>query len=250
MTIKEYYKDYFLAECIGEVCEILEDGIYFDRTVAFPEGGGQIGDSGKLINLETGAEMEFFYTTKSGGRQLNLENFPNIFVEGDILHHLAKEDLEKVKIGDKYRIIIDIEKRAMATINHSGIHVVLMELEKLRPDISSKIYGAKISEKSARLDFMTEEKFSKEELSIIEKNVNTLIEAEKNMRVYPHPTEKEALFWECDGYSIPCGGTHLTNTKYLGEVKLKRKNIGKNCDRIIAQFENCKIPEYKNNSDL
>jgi alanyl-tRNA synthetase len=138
----------------------------------------------------------------------------------------------------------------MATINHSGIHVVLMELEKLRPNSSSKIYGAKISEKSARLDFITEEKFSKEELSIIEQKVNTLIEAERDMRVYPHPTEKEALFWECDGYSIPCGGTHLTNTKYLGDVKLKRKNIGKNYDRIIAQFENCEIPKYKKISNL
>ena len=250
MTIKEYYKDYFLSECIGEVCEILEDGIYLDKTVAFPEGGGQIGDSGKLINLSTGTETEFFYTTKSGGRQLDLENFPNIFVEGDILHHIAKEDLEKIKLGEKYKIIIDIEKRALATINHTGIHMVLMELEKLRPDISSKIYGAKISEKSARLDFMTEEKFTKDELSTLIQKVNNLIKAEKDIKVYPHPMEKEALFWECCGYSIPCGGTHLTNTKYLGEVNLKRKNIGKNCDRIIAQFENYEIPEYKKTSHL
>lgn len=250
MTIKEYYKDGFLSECLGEICKILEDGIYFDRTIAFPEGGGQIGDSGKLVNLNTGIEIEFFYTTKSGGRQLDLENFPNIFVEGDILHHISKEDLEKINLGEKYKIIIDVEKRALATIHHTGIHMVLMELEKLRPNISNKIYGAKISEKSARLDFLTEEKFNQEELLTISNNVNNLIGAAKDIRVYSHPAENEALFWECDGYSIPCGGTHLTNTKYLGEVKLKRKNIGKNCDRIIAEFENYKIPEYKTTSDL
>lgn len=245
MTIKEYYKDPFLSKCVAKLISISENSLCFDKTIAFPEGGGQIGDSGKIINLKTKEEIQFFDTQKEGGRKLHLKDFPEIFVEGDIIHLINKEDFDKVEVGEEYQIIINTEKRAKATINHSGIHLVLMELEKIRPDSYNKVCGARISDKSARLDFITNEKFSKEELSLLSEKVNEKINKAIEIKAYYHPEEKEAWFWECDDYSIPCGGTHLENTSFLGSVKLKRKNIGKNSDRIIAQFENYKLPQYR-----
>lgn len=244
MTIKEYYKDPFLLKCTGKVLEKTKDGIIFDRTVAFPEGGGQEGDAGTLKNLKTGEIIKFNYTSKQGGRRINLEDFDSIKVETKVIHHLNEEELNKVTIEEEYEISIDVERRAKLTLNHSGIHIVLMMLENLRPDIKDRIFGAKISGTYARLDFKVFEKFSQDELSELTSMVNDVIKEKKQISTYPHSEEKEALYWSCDKYVIPCGGTHLTSTEFLGEVSIKRKNLGKNSERIIATFSNYNLPYH------
>jgi Ser-tRNA(Ala) deacylase AlaX len=40
-------------------------------------------------------------------------------------------------------------------------------------------------------------------------------------------------YWEVPGFArIPCGGTHLKRTGEVGNIMLKRKNIGKGKERI------------------
>ena len=63
-TEKLYYKNQFLTTCKAKLIEINEKGLIFDKTVAYPEGGGQIGDSGILIREKTKEEIEFLDTTK------------------------------------------------------------------------------------------------------------------------------------------------------------------------------------------
>ncbi|AVL70208.1 hypothetical protein CEQ07_01335 [Oligella urethralis] len=43
----------------------------------------------------------------------------------------------------------------------------------------------------------------------------------------------DVRYWECNGYVIPCGGTHVKNTKELSSLKLQRKNLGKGKERLI-----------------
>lgn len=41
------------------------------------------------------------------------------------------------------------------------------------------------------------------------------------------------LFWEVPGFArVSCGGTHLKRTGEVGNIMLKRKNIGKGKERI------------------
>jgi alanyl-tRNA synthetase len=242
MTIKEYYNDQYLTKCKGKVLKITEEGVIFDKTVAFPEGGGQEGDSGALTELKTGNIVNFTYTTKCGGRKLELEGFHSISVETDVIHHIEEKELEKVNIGDEYEITLNVERRAKITLYHTGIHIVLMAIERLRPKIQDKIFGAKISDHSARLDFRTSDKFEANELKEISNIVNEIIKEDREIKVFPHEIEKEALYWKCDQFINPCGGTHLTRTCFLGEVSLKRKGIGKDAERIIATFNNYTLP--------
>jgi Ser-tRNA(Ala) deacylase AlaX len=45
--------------------------------------------------------------------------------------------------------------------------------------------------------------------------------------------ENEQRYWEIVGFArMPCGGTHLRRTGEVGELELKRKNIGKGKERI------------------
>lgn len=242
MTIKEYYKDEFLTNCRGKALEITKEGVILDRTVAFPEGGGQEGDRGVLKNIKTGEEFKFYDTTKEGGRRLALPDFYSISVDTNVVHHMNEEELKKIKIGEEFEVFIDVERRAKLTMYHTGIHIVLMALEKLRPNITDLIFGAKISDTYARLDFKVIERFTQEEIEQVTNITNELIKENKDIKTYHHEKEEEALYWTCGDLTIPCGGTHLTKTGYLGDPLIKRKNLGKMSERIILTFNEYKVP--------
>lgn len=235
-TEKLYYKNQFLTTCKAKLIEINEKGLIFDKTVAYPEGGGQIGDSGILIREKTKEEIEFLDTTKIEGRNIYLKDFPVIKVEGVIIHHIDISLLNNLELGEEFTVRLKVERRAKTTLHHSGLHLALMVLANMREGIDKKIVGAKITDSYERLDFSTEEKFSKEELQKIEDKCNELIQEELEISSYNHPTESEAIYWKCLDYSVPCGGTHCDNTKYLGKMKVKRKNIGKTSERLIIEL--------------
>jgi alanyl-tRNA synthetase len=242
MTIKEYYNDQFLMKCKSVCKRITETGAVFDKTVAFPEGGGQEGDFGTITDIKTGDVINFTYTTQYGGTIVNLEGFHAIHIGTDIIHHIDANDLEKIHVGQEYEISINIERRALLTLNHSGIHIVLMALESLCPNIQEKIFGAKISDKSARLDFRPIGKFEPNDIQKITNITNEIIKNNKEILIIPHELEKEAFYWKCENYIIPCGGTHLPATGFLGNATIKRKNLGKGAERIIVNFENYSLP--------
>ena len=75
-TEKVYYSDSFLSSCMATVTGIEDNKVILDKTVAFPEGGGQIGDIGKLYIKER--IIPFFDTKKGVGRILNIPDFPDI----------------------------------------------------------------------------------------------------------------------------------------------------------------------------
>lgn len=240
MTIKKYYEDEFLSGCTSKITAILQNepgGIVCESTVAFAEGGGQEGDAGVIIR-ENGEEIPFTYTSKFGGRRLIGGEFDGICVESDVLHHLEASDLTKFQVGEIVKIKINITRRAKLSCYHGALHLALMGLERSRPLIADKIYGCKISEDGARLDFRVDDKFSAQELEYAMKIANDYIKQELKIETFPSQSEPEALFWECDGRKMACGGTHFKNKKFFGEIIVKRKNIGKGADRMKIEIIN------------
>jgi alanyl-tRNA synthetase len=244
-TKKLYLENQYLSNCEAEVIDITEKGIVFDQTVAFPEGGGQEGDYGTISIQKGGKQIVVpFIDTQSGfGKYLNyLDDFPSIHVNTPIYHKLNnEEDYQHLEIGDHAVIMIDIERRAKHAVNHTGIHLALMGVEQLYPGIYKNIKGALINEEYGRLDFFKEKQFTQYEIEEINKYVNKLIAADKPINVFPHEKEPEAWYWECDGYVIPCGGSHLSSTGALGTAIIKRKTKGKTTERIISQYPNAEL---------
>lgn len=240
-TTKIYYQDSFLNHCEAIVTAIQENRVILDRTISFPEGGGQIGDRGYLYVNDLG--IPFFDTQKGVGRILSLPEFPSVQVDTPIYHFIDEKDLSKIVIGDRVKVVIDVQRRIWTTVLHSALHLVLMVAKERRPDITSTIKGCKITTESARIDFFAKVKFLPEDVEWISKRAQELIDLEIPIRVYPHLEEKEAWYWSCKDFICPCGGTHLTNTGQIGKIFVKRKNVGKTTERLIVTADDIKLFE-------
>ena len=236
ITQKHYYKEPYLSQVEAKIIDIIDNKIVLDKTIAYAEGGGQESDRGVLITKD-GQEIPFFDVQKGVGRVIYLEDFPTIQVDTPIFHFVDENSVSKFQIGDIVGVKIDTIRRAKLSISHSAIHFVLASIEKFFPNFESKIYGAKIKEDGARLDFRTTYKFSQDDLAKIEKFANEIIQEDLKIDIYPHPKEPEAWFWSCKYYSCPCGGTHIDSSKFIKSIKIKRKNLGRNGQRIIMSFE-------------
>lgn len=81
------------------------------------------------------------------------------------------------------------------------------------PEAIEGTMGCHISEDKARFDFRIPRNFTSEEMEEIIQKSNDYVKRALDIHIFPHEKETEALFWECDGEIIPCGGTHLTNTR-------------------------------------
>ena len=241
-TEKEYYKNPLLWECDAKIIEIDEEYIILDKTIAFPEWGGQQWDIWEII-LENWEKINFIDTQKWLWRKIFLWDFPIISVDTEIYHIIEKNPKieSKVKVWDTITIKINTQRRELLSISHTASHLLYIWAEKIRPWITKNIIWCSITPTSARFDFRTEQTFSTDEQNKIINIANEYVIKNYKINIYPHKEEKEALFWECNWEIIPCWWTHISSTENIWKLKIKRKNIGKWKERLSITFENCLI---------
>lgn len=233
-TRKLYYEDPFLRSCAGRVVKVTEQAVELDRTVAFPEGGGQEGDRGVLV-LDDGTEIPFVDTRKAYGRATVLPDFPSINVECVVRHVVAPEHAERISAlreGEPVTVRIDVARREALSVAHTASHLVYVGVGEVRPDAVARTRGCHIKEGSARFDFLVSERFTPEEIDRIAAIAAELAAADLPVVSEPHPQEPEALFWRAGPHVIPCGGTHARRTGVVGRMVLRRRNLGKQMERL------------------
>ena len=236
---KLFYDDQYLKTCKAVVVEIKnESGIVLDQTIAFPEGGGQESDQGSIELIIKGERISipFIHVQKAPGRSIFLQDFPVIQVSTPIIHHIDERYYKYFQVGMDVVVKLDVNRRENLTVSHTGTHIALMGIEKMYPDVYSKIFGCHIKEGESRLDFNIEEKLTNDDIEKIEYYANEIVEKDIPIQVFQHAKEPEAWYWKCEDTIYPCGGTHLNSTKYTGTIKVKKKNLGKNKQRLIFSF--------------
>ena len=190
--------------------------LVFNLTPFYPEGGGQVGDTGTLSsNNET---IEILDTKK----------------ENNLIVHFSAE-LPK-NTSAKFVAKVDIDKRNRTANNHTATHLLHETLrEVLGEHVSQK--GSLVNAEYLRFDFSHFSKVSFEELKLIEDKVNQKIR--QNLLIEEHrnlPIEKAqemgalALFGEKYGDVVRvikfgtsvelCGGIHVPSTSHLGLFKI------------------------------
>ncbi len=242
-----------LSECEAHVLRIARDeaggvsGIVLDRTVFYPLGGGQAGDSGVLV-LEGGRQIAIADTRKAK----DAEGRPT----AQILHLPAPGQeavLAALEAGQPVRAVIDWQRRHKLMRFHTATHL-LCHL------VPHPVNGCSITRDYARLDFHMTEPLDKQALTaglarlVAEAHpliVGAVSDAEldanpglvKSMSVQPPRGSGTVRTIRIGGDEQidlqPCGGTHVNNTSEIGDVvvtKIEKKSA--TTRRVVLGWNN------------
>ena len=230
MTDLLFRADAYEPRCIARVVASDERGIRLDRTVFYPTGGGQPGDTGSL-RLADGSAIEIVDTIKGDAA----DEVIHVPATGAALPPLDAEVVAE----------IDWERRHRLMRMHTCLHLLCAV-------VPGAVTGGSIGESRGRLDFdVPGASLDKEAITA---GLNRLIEeghavaprwiddAEleahpelvRTMSVKPPTGAGKVRLLEIAGVDLqPCGGTHVRNTAEIGRVEItKIENKGRQNRRI------------------
>ena len=232
MTEELFREDSYLKTCDATVAAVEDGGVYLDRTVFYPTGGGQPGDTGVLRG--------------PGGREYRIVDT----VKTDLgVAHVLDEGTAAPATGDRVSAEIDWDRRYRLMKMHTCMHV-------LSYVVPLGVTGGSIRDGSARLDFDAPEPLDKEEINrrlnevirngarvskrwITDEELDAKPELVKTLSVQPPRGTGRVRLIEIDGLDLqPCGGTHLNNIDEIGPVRVKKiEKKGRHNRRVIVEFE-------------
>jgi len=191
--------------------------LVLNATPFYPEGGGQVGDSGLL--LDSNGETISVIDTKK---------------ENNLIVHYTKTLPQNVT--DTFIAQVNVAERFRSECNHSATHLMHQALrEILGTHVEQK--GSMVQGSGLRFDFSHFSKLTSEEIKAVEvfvnSRINQKIKLEENRSV-PVAEAMEsgamALFGEKYGDAVRtirfgdsielCGGTHVKNTADIWSFKI------------------------------
>ena len=222
------YKD----NCVqANILAILKDGkevdevvtgdtlqIVLDQTPFYAESGGQVGDTGKLINGKNIFEVT------------NTQKIDNVVL------HIGKISSGVFNKGDKIVAQINVERRLNIARNHTATHILQAALRQVLGNHVQQ-QGSLVAEERFRFDFTHFKGLSKEEISRVEEVANSCIAKNQDVdckeMAFKEAKKAGALafFEEKYGENVRvvsigeiskelCGGTHIDNISKIGLIKI------------------------------
>ena len=229
MTEELFRDDAYLKTAEASVVAVGDAGIELDRTIFYPEGGGQPGDTGVLRTAD--------------GREVRIADTRKDPASGNPLH-LPEEGAPALHAGDAVTLEIDWDRRHKLMRMHTLLHLICASVD-------AEITGCQIGEAKSRIDLNTGEKPDKEAVQaaideLVARDVPTgakwITDAElaanpdlvRTMSVAPPTGHGKVRLMEVAGVDLqPCGGTHVARTGEIGRVVVgKIENKGKTNKRI------------------
>ncbi len=234
MTELLFRDDAYLRSCNARVIDADARGIRLDRTVFYPMGGGQPGDTG-VLRLVAGTTIAIVDTVKG--------TLP------DEVIHVPAPGAALPEPGAELVAEIDWDRRHRLMRMHTCLHLLCNV-------VPGAVTGGQVADGRGRLDF--DVPGSSLDREAIATRLNALIaegypagprwitDAEleatpdlvRTMSVKPPRGTGRVRLMEIAGVDLqPCGGTHVRNTAEIGPVAVtKIENKGKQNRRVILAF--------------
>lgn len=234
MTEELFRQDGYLKSCEARVIAVDAHGVRLDRTVFYPEGGGQPGDTGRLV-LPGGASLRIIDTKKHP--------------ESGVPVHVPEPGAAVPAAGNMVTAEIDWDRRHRHMRMHTCLHL-------LCAIVTGAVTGGALSETKGRLDFdLPDTALDKEKLNaelnrliredhpvrprwIADEEVAANPELVRTMSVKPPTGTGKVRLLDIEGVDLqPCGGTHVARTGEIGAVQVgKIENKGRHNRRINIAF--------------
>lgn len=234
MTATEllFQKDAYLRACSAKVLEAQVSGVVLDRTVFYPLGGGQPGDTGWLRAADGRVWRVLDARKGEGGRVL----------------HVLEAGALLPEIGCDLEAVIDWDRRHAHMRMHTCLHL-------LGSVLRYGVTGGQITADKGRLDFDTQDEIDREAVTaavtaliaanhpvrsmwITDEELDRQPELVRTLSVQPPRGAGRIRLLEIPGVDLqPCGGTHVAATGEIGPVVVgKVENKGKRNKRVYIAF--------------
>jgi misacylated tRNA(Ala) deacylase len=227
-----FQQDAYLKSCAATVVEAGEAGVVLDRSVFYPLGGGQPGDTGTLRAVD-GREWRVVDARKG---------------EGGRILHVLEAGVAPPEAGTTVDATIDWSRRHAHMRMHTCLHL-------LGSVLRYGVTGGQISADKGRLDFDTQDEIDKDAVTaavnalvaahypvrsmwITEEELDRQPELVRTLSVTPPRGAGRIRLLEIPGVDLqPCGGTHVAATGEIGPVTVTRvENKGKRNKRVYVAF--------------
>ena len=225
--------DPYARSCEARISAVAPGAVRLDRTVFYPLGGGQPGDTG-VLRADNGTVIAVRDTRKGEG--------------GDDVVHVIDPDSAPPGPGSRVVAELDWERRYRHMRMHTCLHL-------LSAVVDAPVTGGQLTAEKGRLDFDVDAKLEK---AAVQDELNALIardfpvaarwisdealaeqpELVKTMRVKPPSGQGRVRLIDVEGTDLqPCGGTHVARTGEIGPVIVRKiESKGRQNRRVTLAF--------------
>lgn len=240
MTEELFRTDAYLRETAAIVVAVGEQagggqGVALDRTVFYPTGGGQPGDTGVLV-LEDGSQLRVLDARKGEAPHT-------------VMHLVGPEDLARLASGMAVTARLDWDRRHRHMRMHTALHLLCAA-------IPAGVTGGQVGDGKGRLDFdIGELLLDKDAIDarlaelvagdyqvvprwITDAEMDARPELVRTMSVKPPTGLGRVRLLDIEGIDLqPCGGTHVARTGEIGPIRIEKiENKGKRNRRVSLAF--------------
>ncbi|MGB6867073.1 MAG: alanine--tRNA ligase [Candidatus Aminicenantaceae bacterium] len=224
--------------------------VVLDQTPFYAEAGGQVGDTGTLINPHFSALVKTTY-----------------FPIPDIITHKVQMLSGALRVGDTLEASVDLSSRNKIRKNHTATHLLHASLRQILGD-HIKQAGSLVSSQRLRFDFTHFASLSSSEIRQIENRLNEKIRENLDVETATVSLEEgisagaTAIFEEKYGEKVRmvtiddfskelCGGIHVANTGEIGVFKIvSESSVAAGMRRIEALTGEEALIDYQETEEL
>ncbi|MEZ5823611.1 MAG: alanyl-tRNA editing protein [Geminicoccaceae bacterium] len=234
VTEELFREDSYLEGCAARVTATRPGAIRLDRTVFYPTGGGQPGDTG-LLRFD-GQEIRIVDTVKGE--------------EPRSIDHIIPVDAPLPAVGAEVDVALDFDRRHRLMRMHTCLHLLCKAVD-------GSVTGGSVGDGKGRLDFdIPEPDLDKEALTetlnqwigedhsvrffwIDDSEFDARPDLVKTMSVQPPRGSGRVRLVEIEGLDLQaCGGTHVRFTGEIGKVRVaKIEKKGRQNRRVQVVFD-------------
>ena len=231
MTESLFREDSYLKDCNATVVSADGESVVLDRTVFYPMGGGQPGDTGTIA--WDGMSVAVIDTR---------------YGDGGAIRHLVEPGSPLPPADSGVRAAIDWDRRYRHMRMHTALHL-------LGAVLRYGVTGGNIGAERSRLDFDMEDTVDKDSVTaavqalvdanhavrcrwITDEELDAKPELVRTMSVQPPRGAGNIRLLEIENVDLqPCGGTHLKSTGEVGRVTVSKvEKKGKRNRRVYIEL--------------